>query len=158
MTTRKVTKKVKTPTPFVSDITTELHKDYGLRLEIHTTIVGRDVDHAAYLFDGDSKTLICTMPDRMDAEATLRDAAMATIEEIQIHRTLVEMEAAAGVPEAIQEINEARAHRRVINPIPCTDQFGLYLYGNSEPLITGGSYLEVERETRKHFGEPPLPF
>ncbi|KPL80218.1 hypothetical protein [Herpetosiphon geysericola] len=158
MTTRKATKKAKTLKPFISDITTELHKDYGLRLEIHTTIVGRDVDHAAYLIDGDSKTLICTKPDRMDAETTLRDAAMNTIEEIQIHRTLVEMEAAAGVPEAIQEINETRATRRVITLIPCTDQFGLYLAGNPEPLLARGSYLEVEHAAKEFFGETPLPF
>jgi hypothetical protein len=71
-------------------------------------------------------------------------------------RALVELEAAAGVPEAVAELQPKPNYTIEYNRV--TKDFDLLVIGGIEPLHSAGSYLEAETYARKHFNLDPLPF
>lgn len=169
MTTKTKTTKAAEPkiTTIEKDVSLPFHADHCMVLTVKTVMTKypkqkATFDHEMYI----NNAWKGYAPDVDIAAQRLYELARIEIHErrmlaeanaeVERQRALVELEVAAGVPEAIEEVNKNRAQRRVIAHIPFTDQFGLYLNGSSEPLITGGSYSEVDHAAKAI--EQAIPF
>lgn len=158
MTTSKTATKAPKVTPFPAEnISESYHADYNQVLTVTTIMTKPAKGRASFEFEihlnGD---LLGIYPDRAIAERELRAAAMAEIEKIQAYRALVELEAQAGVPEAVAELQPTPNYTIEYNRV--TKDFDLLVIGGIEPLHSAGSYLEAETYARTYFNLDPLPF
>ena len=151
MATRKITNQEPVVTKVSTNLTAEHHAEHSLALTLITIMVKTPKKKASFEFEielnGDS---LGVFGDRYKAEAELRAAALQVILEMQAQRALVELEAQAGVPEAIEELRSTTP-KYTINYNRITGKFDLFAIGGSELLASEESYLEADIEAQKIF-------